>query len=312
MRLRSEVFVVEQDCVYLDLDDKDARSIHLLARDEHAKPGTAARAVVRLVPPGVSYAEPSIGRVATDLALRGSGLGVELMERAIRACHRHWPGRGIRISAQQYLTGFYGRLGFETVGEGYMEDGIPHIQMHRSWHDMDDWRTLHHEALDVFEHHLLALPAAVLQGTKASWGGLQVLEHLMRSEDGTWAYLMKKSQADATALPPADVASDERGWHLVKALLSDGQWKDPTPGGMLSPEPDDRLDVDAEMQRWRERLDGAYGKLASAFGEDAWWTVQVFNHPIAGKLSLSDTLAFGIAHVHHHVHQLKRLNPLRA
>ena len=309
MRLRSEVFVVEQDCVYLDLDDKDARSIHLFARDENAQPGSAARAVVRLVPPGVSYAEPSIGRVAIDLVSRGSGLGVELMERAIRSCHRHWPGQGIRISAQQYLTGFYSRLGFKAEGEGYLEDGIPHIQMHRGWCDLEGWKDRHHEALDAFEHQLLALPAAVLQGSKETWGGMQVLEHLMRSEGGTWAYLMKKSQAEVTALPPADVASDERGWQLVRALHSDGQWKDPTPGGMLSPEPNDRLDVGAEMQRWRERLDGAYGELASAFGADAWWTVQVFNHPIAGRLSLADTLAFGIAHVHHHVHQLKRLNP---
>lgn len=309
MRLRSEVFVVEQDCVYLDLDDKDARSIHLFAQDENAQPGTAARAVVRLVPPGVSYREPSIGRVAIDLTSRGTGLGVELMERAIRSCHRHWPCTGLRISAQQYLIGFYGRLGFETVGEGYMEDGIPHIQMHRAWRGMEDWRALHHTALDVFEHHLLALPAAVLQGSRATWGGMQVLEHLMRSESGTWAYLMKKAHADLTTLPPADVASDERGWHLVRALHSDGQWKDPTPGGMLSPEPNDRMDLGIEMRRWHNSIDEAYGELASVFGQDAWWTVQVFNHPIAGKLSLADTLSFGIAHVHHHVHQLKRLIP---
>ena len=311
MRLRSEVFVVEQDCVYLDLDDKDARSIHLFARDESAKPGTAARAVVRLVPPGLSYAEPSIGRVATDLASRGSGLGEELMERAIRSCHRNWPGLGIRISAQQYLIGFYGRLGFDAVGEGYLEDGIPHIQMHRDWRGPDAWRALHHEALDVFERHLFSLPETVLQGTESTWGGLQVLEHLMRSESGTWAYLKKKSQAVIAELPTADVASDERGWQLIRALYSEGQWKDPTPGSMLSPEPDERFDVGAEMRRWRECLDRAYGELASAFGEDSWWTVQVFNHPIAGKLSLADTLAFGIAHVHHHVHQLKRLHSPR-
>lgn len=311
MRLRSEVFVVEQDCVYLDLDDKDVRSIHLFALNEDANSGAAACAVVRLVPPGVSYDEPSIGRVAIDLASRGSGLGVELMERAIRSCHRHWPGTGIRISAQQYLIGFYGRLGFETAGEGYLEDGIPHIQMHRAWSGFDSWMALHHDALDVFEQHLRALPEALLQGTKEAWGGMQVLEHLTRSESGTWAYLKKKSQAEVAELPLADVASDQRGWQLIRALRSEGQWKDPTPGGMLSPEPDDRLDVGDEMQRWRDSIDLAYGELASAIRSDAWWAVQVFNHPIAGKLSLADTLAFGIAHVHHHVHQLKRLHSTR-
>ena len=107
MRLRSEVFVVEQDCVYLDLDDKDALSIHLFACEKEAAPGTAARTVVRLVPPGVSYDEPSIGRVAIDLASRGSGLGEELMT-APFLLFRTWPGYGSRISAQQCLIGFMG------------------------------------------------------------------------------------------------------------------------------------------------------------------------------------------------------------
>ena len=158
MRLRSEVFVVEQDCVYLDLDDKDALSIHLFACEEEAAPGTAARAVVRLVPPGVSYDEPSIGRVAIDLASRGSGLGEELMTRAIRACYRTWPGCGIRISAQQYLIGFYERLGFSTVGEGYLEDDIPHIQMFRPWDGMAAWQSRHEAAVHAFADPLRALP----------------------------------------------------------------------------------------------------------------------------------------------------------
>ena len=126
LRLRSEVFVVEQDCVYPDLDDK-GREVNSpwcigIGGLWMVNP---ARAVVRLVPPGVSYAEPSIGRVAIDKASRSTGLGVELMERAIRCCVRQWPGQGIRISAQQYLIGFYNRLGFEAVGNGYDEAWNP-------------------------------------------------------------------------------------------------------------------------------------------------------------------------------------------
>ena len=82
--------------------------------------------------PGVSYAEPSIGRVATRRDRRSEGLGKELMERSIEVCERTWPGQDIRISAQCYLEAWYGDLGFASVGEPYLEDGIPHIQMLRS------------------------------------------------------------------------------------------------------------------------------------------------------------------------------------
>ena len=307
MRLRSEVFVVEQDCVYLDLDDKDAHSLHLFARDQDAKPGTPARAVVRLVPPGISYEEPSIGRVAIDMEARGSGLGQELMERAVRACHRHWPGQGIRISAQEYLIGFYNRLGFETVGEGYLEDGIPHIQMHRPWRGISDWKELHLQAVLECQRILEALPEEALQGTKAHWGGLQVIEHLMRSEGGTWGYLKKKGQANPHELPAAGLESDERGWKLVRALISDAQWSDPTPGALLTPEPSSNTNVQEAMDQWRSSLSRAYGGLEEVFAQSDWWKVEVFNHPMAGRLSLQDTLAFGVAHVRHHVHQLNRI-----
>lgn len=307
MRLRAEVFVVEQDCVYLDLDDKDVPSVHLYALHEAAEAGQPARAVVRLVPPGISYEEPSIGRVAIDLKARGSGLGQELMERAIRACHRHWPGRGIRISAQQYLIGFYNRLGFETVGEGYLEDNIPHIQMYRPWLGVSDWKRLHLEAVLACGEVLTKLPESALQGSKAEWGGLQVVEHLMRSEAGTQTYLLKKSQANPQELPIADMDSDERGTKLMAALASDAQWKDPTPGAMLSPEPSFRTDVQVELDRWQQALEKAYAALDEAFTDEMWWKVQVFNHPIAGRLSLQDTLGFGVVHVRHHLHQLNRI-----
>jgi ElaA protein len=131
-RLRVDVFVVEQDCPYSDMDGKDLRGWHVWAEDHPLEKGGAAAAYARVLAPGVSYAEPSIGRVATRQDRRGEGLGRELMARCIEVSERVWPGLPIRISAQCYLEGWYEELGFESVGEPYLEDGIPHVQMLRS------------------------------------------------------------------------------------------------------------------------------------------------------------------------------------
>jgi len=132
VRLRVNVFVVEQDCPYSDLDGKDLRGWHVWAEDQPLEKGGAVAAYARVLAPGVSYAEPSIGRVATRQDCRGQGVGRELMERCIDVWERVWPGNSVRISAQCYLEGWYEDLGFESVGETYLEDGIPHIQMLRS------------------------------------------------------------------------------------------------------------------------------------------------------------------------------------
>jgi ElaA protein len=122
MRLRSEVFVVEQNCVYLDPDGYDDRAMHLLGyRDGELV------AYARIFGPGIKYAEASIGRVITSAAVRGTGAGQELMREAIARCE---PGP-IRIGAQQYLERFYGAFGFVRVSEPYDEDGIMHIEMVR-------------------------------------------------------------------------------------------------------------------------------------------------------------------------------------
>ena len=134
LRLRAEVFVVEQDCPYQDLDDKDRNGLHLWAEQasEPVSRGGAVLALTRLLPVGVSYAsEVSIGRVVTSGIVRGSGMGKALMFRSLEALHKHWPGQPIRLSAQQYLERFYQEFGFESVGEPYLEDGIPHIAMVR-------------------------------------------------------------------------------------------------------------------------------------------------------------------------------------
>jgi ElaA protein len=126
LKLRSEVFVVEQNCVFLDQDDKDQKCYHvLLYLDEQLV------AYSRLVPAGVSYPEMSIGRVITAASVRGMRLGKKVMELAIQNCEKHFGPGPIRIGAQTYALGFYASLGFVAEGEPYDEDGIEHIEMVR-------------------------------------------------------------------------------------------------------------------------------------------------------------------------------------
>lgn len=124
LRLRSEVFVVEQQCIFLDMDNKDQQCYHLLGWK-----GELLAASTRLVPPGISYTEMSIGRVVSSPLVRGTGIGRELMEVSVKACYELWGNAPIRIGAQCYLEKFYQSLGFEPEGEIYLEDGIPHIEM---------------------------------------------------------------------------------------------------------------------------------------------------------------------------------------
>ena len=132
VRLRVDVFVVEQDCPYPDLDGKDLRAWHVWVEDAAGVKGASALAYARILAPGVSYAEPSIGRVATRRDRRGQGIGKDLMLQSIQVAEGVWPGHDIRISAQCYLEQWYNDLGFASVGEPYLEDDIPHIQMLRS------------------------------------------------------------------------------------------------------------------------------------------------------------------------------------
>lgn len=126
VRLRAAVFVLEQQCLYEDLDGKDQSSMHMMGFDGAS--GTLA-VYARIVPPGVSFAEPSIGRVITAPEFRGKQLGHELMKRSIALTRATYPGQSIRIGAQAHLQEFYGRLGFIPEGEIYDEDGIDHVEM---------------------------------------------------------------------------------------------------------------------------------------------------------------------------------------
>jgi ElaA protein len=126
LQLRAEVFVVEQDCPFQDVDGVDPASWHLLGTR-----GDALIAYCRLIPAGIKFAEPSIGRVVTPPALRREGFGRELMAEALRRADTLWPGKPIRIGAQQRLERFYEDFGFATASAPYDEDGILHIEMLR-------------------------------------------------------------------------------------------------------------------------------------------------------------------------------------
>lgn len=124
LRLRSEIFVVEQNCPYLDLDNKDQKSFHLLYYVNNEFAGST-----RLVPAGLSFKENSIGRVVISNSYRGLGLGKKLMEASIEGCYEKFGKGPIRIGAQYHLSRFYQSLGFVEQGEVYEEDEIPHIEM---------------------------------------------------------------------------------------------------------------------------------------------------------------------------------------
>ncbi|MEZ5570751.1 MAG: GNAT family N-acetyltransferase [Halioglobus sp.] len=124
MRLRQQVFVVEQQCVYLDLDNRDHTAWHMLCMQE-----SQLVAYQRCLAPGHSYAESSLGRVVVCATMRGRQLGLELVQRGIEHNFSQWPGHDICISAQAHLQGFYGARGFVAEGSEYLEDYIPHRKM---------------------------------------------------------------------------------------------------------------------------------------------------------------------------------------
>ena len=123
--LRIDVFVIEQNCPYQDLDGKDERAFHVLGLDSENE----VVATARILPPGVGYKEVAIGRVVTAKSIRPLKKGHELMEKCMDFIAIKYPDENIKLSAQSHLVNYYGRHGFIETGKNYLEDGIPHSEM---------------------------------------------------------------------------------------------------------------------------------------------------------------------------------------
>lgn len=124
LKLRSEVFIVEQNCVYLDPDGADEGAHHIFIEEKGE-----ILAYCRVLGKGVSFPEIAIGRVVVNSTVRGKGYSKTLMKAAMDFIEKELSENKIQIAAQSYLTSFYGSLGFKAISDEYLEDGIPHINM---------------------------------------------------------------------------------------------------------------------------------------------------------------------------------------
>ncbi len=130
LKLRVDVFVVEQTCPYPEIDEKDRHpdTLHLSCKNRENGKLTA---YLRILPPGLSFKEASFGRVVVAKEKRGEGISRTMVQKAVKIIEHTWPGNNIRIGAQVYLKQFYESLGFKAVSSEYLEDGIAHIDMMR-------------------------------------------------------------------------------------------------------------------------------------------------------------------------------------
>ncbi|MEW4369360.1 GNAT family N-acetyltransferase [Paenibacillus kandeliae] len=124
LKERTDIFVVEQNCPYPEVDGKDIHCYHLFKWEDEQ-----IVAYARLLPPGIAYTQASIGRVIVKASHRGQGLAGDLFARAIHYIQQQLNETEIKIQAQEYLCTFYGSYGFEPISESYLEDGIPHVDM---------------------------------------------------------------------------------------------------------------------------------------------------------------------------------------
>lgn len=127
LKLRVDVFVVEQTCAYSEIEecDRHGDTLHLCGQAGEGR----LVAYARLLPPGLRYPEVNLGRFVVDKEFRGRGFGHLLLQKSLDDIQRYWPNTDIKISAQDYLQGFYAGYGFTRVSEMYLEDGVPHVEM---------------------------------------------------------------------------------------------------------------------------------------------------------------------------------------
>lgn len=129
LALRSSVFVVEQDCVFQEIDGLDTQALTVVGLRQQGEQAFDVIATARILPPGVQFAEPALGRVCVAAPYRQHGFGRILMLESIRMCRERFPQQGIRMSAPAHLEKFHRTFGFQTASEVYLEDRVPHVEM---------------------------------------------------------------------------------------------------------------------------------------------------------------------------------------
>lgn len=295
LRLRTDVFVVEQNCPYPELDGKDLASVHVWAAAADAAPGAAAAACARVVMP--ADAAVSIGRVAVGEGFRGTGLGQTLMLHTLHATTTAAGRTRIRISAQSHLQDFYAHFGFVARGDEYLEDDIPHREMWRDADPLVAWGT-------AFRHATArVLEASVVPGDGAAWGTGETLRHLALVAGGIGGALAaQRPSAQGKPLTPAHRAA---AGLLVGAMASPRAFE--VPAGLSLPAAGEVAEKD------RAGLEAAVEAcLAGMAGwGEADWARTAFRHPAAGWMGGEDVLAFLTFHTLHHRRILKRRGSLR-
>lgn len=290
LRLRTDVFVVEQDCPYPELDGKDMHSVHVWAASEAEASGAPAAACARVVlAPGDV---PKIGRVAIAQQHRGSGLGQTLMLHALHATRAASGRTPIHISAQSHLQDFYGHFGFVSVGEGYLEDGIPHQAMERPADPLEAWGG----ALDHALQALFGLSA--VQGAAGRWGTGETLRHLTLVAQGVGAAMGRQRPSEVGR--PLQAAHHAAAAALIGAMASPRTFR--VPEGLPLPAmgeeaPEDRPALLAALKQCRD------GMRSWSAGD---WSATAFRHPAVGWIGGEDVLAFLTFHILHHRRILQR------
>ncbi len=312
--LRVRVFVVEQNCPYPELDGKDRQSTHVFGREE----GGDMVAYSRIVDPGLSYQEPSIGRVLTHQSYRGKGLGDELMEQSMHHIREKFGQVSVKISAQEYLRKYYQNHGFESLSDIYLEDEIPHLEMiyhpgnesqveedivkvrrtffANKWEQFDSAKNVMIGLLDSWSPQELNYRP---EGN--GWTALQVIDHIITSEKGTIGYMLKKTQADASELSFITKEDRDKAAKLSRRLSSNERYE--APSALPAPEENkDYISLTREWDEMRDRYRHFLGTLSSEY-----YGKFIFRHPFTGPMSVEETLSFLIEHVNHHMHQLHRI-----